>query len=179
MLTIFLCRMKIDWFTILIMWFQCKYYALSGLKSIQIDYRLYHLPMSPFHSAIVQNKSRFPAPKAYYATSHTGKLYNHYDEPKAEVFLLSMCKSYKKYLPYEAVIQAESCTVNLSVCWMTKWYFLRGGGVCQSKHSGAWCSQRPELHVQLFGGCSQWQHGALTHCQHFLSTDECWTTIKP
>lgn len=46
---------------------------------------------------------------------------------------------------------------------MTKWYFLRGGGVCQSKQTGAWCSLRPKLHVQLFGGCSQWQRRALAH----------------
>jgi len=108
--------------------FQCKYYALSGLKSIKMDYRLYHLPMSPFN--FVQNKSRFPAPKAYYATSHTGKLYNLYDEPKAEVFLLSMCKSFKKSLPYEAVIQAESlcivhceaeCVLNDKVILPKRW----------------------------------------------------------
>ncbi len=46
------------------------------------------------------------------------------------------------------------------VCWMTKWYFLRGGWVCQSKQSRVWCTLKPELHVQLFGGCSQWQHQA-------------------
>lgn len=46
---------------------------------------------------------------------------------------------------------------------MTKWYFLRGGRVCQSKQSGVWCSLRPELHVQLFGGCFDSAELSLIH----------------
>lgn len=46
----------------------------------------------------------------------------------------------------------------LGFCWMTKWCFLRGVWICQSKHIGAWRSpSSKELRVQLFGGCLQWQ----------------------